>query len=178
MAVSTDPLSALYDALWAMLEAHSGLAALVRLNNRIKFSGASRAPLKDEISTADLPEMRLIVAAVSPHIERTSNSGSMLVRLEVQIATGEQRFTEAGADGVGAGLLPVIWETLRALHGWQTELASLTWNSKAYVVTCTPGVAEIGVNNLDLNRGIAGWSSVWACEVECWFNTADLQPTE
>jgi hypothetical protein len=34
---------------------------------------------------------------------------------------------------------------------------------------------DIGASPPDLTRGARGWLSVWACEVEMWFSTTDLQ---
>ena len=90
----TDPFSLVYDRLWTLLEVHKGFTDLVRLKNRIKFSGTDRSPLKDEVLTADLPELRLICSRMTPHIQRTSSSGSVEMTFEVQVSTGDQRVTE------------------------------------------------------------------------------------
>ena len=51
MAKSTDPLTLVYDEVWAYLETKSAFTTLVRASNRIKFSGGSRTPQKDKVST-------------------------------------------------------------------------------------------------------------------------------
>ncbi len=167
---ASNPLTAVYDALWTLLEAHAPLTALVKTANRIKFTGEAANPDKQEILTADLPYIRLICTGGSPHIQRTSNSGSLTKRFEVQIATGAQGLNAT------AGLLAVEWEVLRAMHGWQAVLGALTWQSKAYVKLCKPLEIAEALTNIDLNQGIKGWAAVWGCEVEMWFTTTDLAP--
>jgi hypothetical protein len=168
---ASNPLTAVYNALWTLLEQHRGFTALVRPGNRIKFAGARRDPMKAEICEGDLPEVRLTCTGGSAQIQRTSSSGSITKRFEVQIATGDQRLE------YDAGVLAVEWEVLKAMHGWRAVLGALIWEDKAFVKTCKLLDVRVGVTDTDLNRGIKGWSAVWACEVEMWFATADLQPT-
>lgn len=162
-----DPFTQVYDALWAMLEARAGITKMVRLKNRIKFTGSNRDPIKDQISYRDLPEMILVPGTGIPHLQRTSNSSSMLETLEIRVATGDQR--------IGEILYPLKWEVYRALSTWETLLLALTWNSKTFVRLVRPTSVQDGVAQADLNRGIKGWSTLWACEYEMWFATADLQ---
>lgn len=176
MADEQNPFTQVYNALWTMLEAHTGFTDLVRIGNRIKFTGTRTDPNKPEIMTADLPEVRLIPIGTSPHIQRTSNSGSVVKRFEIQLATGQIRLDQEGSEGIGASLFPIEWEILRAMHGWQGVLGTLTWNGKTFVRLVRPGqVNELSVQP-EMSRSIRGWVALWACEVEMWFTTADLAP--
>jgi hypothetical protein len=169
--MSADPFSPVYIALWQMLEEHKPLAAMVKVGNRIRFAGPDRSPLKAEIQTADLPELRVVPAGGSTLTERTSSSGTCSKRFVIQVATGEQRID------VDLGLYRIEWEVLRAMHGWKTRLAALSWNGHAgYVILCRLAELTEGVQYQEDNRGIKGWIGLWACEVQMAFATADMQP--
>lgn len=47
--------------------------------------------------------------------------------------------------------------------------------AKQFVKLARPTNIDTGASPPDLKRGARGWLSVWACEVELWFATADLQ---
>lgn len=162
-----DPITQVYYALWELLEAHVPLAAMVRVGNRIKFSGANRDPMKDEVSGADFPEIRVLPVSSEPHLQRTSNGSSIVKRFRVVAATGDQR--------VDAGLFPLEWEIYRALSSWATVLMSLRWKDKPYVRLAKPISVEDGISRTDMERGIKGWASIWEVEVSMWFSTTDLQ---
>lgn len=162
-----DPLSQVYDALWDLLEVHVPLTSLVKAGNRVKFSGTSRDPEKERVSTADLPEIRIIPLGGTPHIQRTSNGSSWVKRFAVILATGDKR--------VDVSLFPVEWEIYRAMAQWADTLTALTWNDKPYIKLARPVSATEGISDRDLQRGVEGWTAVWQCEVELWFTTADLK---
>lgn len=161
-----DPATQVYNALWDMLEAHKGFTDLVRVGNRIKMSGRKRRPIKDEVSEADLPEVRIIPAGGEPHVQRTSNGSSLVKRFAIQVSTGE--------EVVDVKLFPVEWEIYRAMSKWAVTLQALKWNGRSFVNLARPLEITEGVSDSDLNRGIVGWSTVWMCEVIMWFTTADL----
>lgn len=165
---ATNPLRQVYSAFWSMLEAHSGFTDLVLVGNRIKFSGtAARSPQKPEISDADLPEVRVVQTGLHPHLQRTSNGSSLVTRWAVQIASGDQRMP---------ALMDVQWAIYRALMGWETHVQALQWESKEFVTVCRPLEVKVELTDRRANRGIRGWSDVWAGEVIMWFATADLAP--
>jgi len=165
-ALYLDPIVQVYNAIWTLLEAHVQLASMVKLGNRIKVSGDSRDPMKAEISDADLPELRVVPVSSSFHLQRTSNSSTILSRWRIQVSTGDQR--------VDAGLYALEWEIYRALKDWISTIMALTWNSKTYVKLARPLSAQHGVSMADLQRGIKGWSSIFEFEAEMWFTTSDL----
>jgi len=165
---ATDPFSLVYNALWTLLEAHAEFAALVKVGNRIKFNAAGGDdPIKDKLSSADLPEVRLLCTGTSPHVQHTSGSSSCIKFFEIQVATRSQQYT--------AELFPVEWEIYRAMSKWATVLSALTWNSKTFVKLARPTDGQQGVSTDDVDRGGHGWVSVWGIEVQMWFTTTDLQ---
>ncbi len=173
MTLASNPLTMVYDGLWTMLTRHLPLAALVASGNRIKFSGEAANPDKPEVLSSDLPYLRLVCPGLSAHIQQTSSSGMLTARFEIQVATGEQ-----GLDA-SKGLLAVVWEVFRAMHGWQAVLVALTWNSKAFVHLARPVDATslmTTTNAESPSKGIKGWSCIWAAEVQMHFSTPDLEP--
>lgn len=170
MAKSTDPLTLVYDEVWAYLETKSAFTTLVRASNRIKFSGGSRTPQKDKVSTFDLPEIRLIPVAMSFEDIRNSSSTSFFTQtLEFSIATGDQRLTEND----------MIFETqftlIRCLVDVNAALKLLTWpTTQRFIGNVQVQGSQIGTSEADLNRGIKGWSSLVQLEIEYYFQTSDL----
>lgn len=165
-----DPMSKVYDALWAMLEAHKGFVDLVRPGNRIKASGANLKPVKDEVSDKDLPEVRIVATGGSTNTHFTSSKAQLSKQFEIQISTGDQR--------LDALLFPVQWEIFRAFSfsGWVAALKDLTWAGEKFVVSAEPLSVSEGKSMADLNRGISGWAAAWACRVTMVFSHADLAP--
>jgi len=156
-----DPLSQVHAALWEMLEADPEWCDMVPPGNRIKFSGKSVSPRKDQqASPADRPEVQIRATAVIPKLYANSSSTEVTARFEIQIATGEQ--------GLDCSLFPVLWETIRAMHNAWGYLRQLTWGgmSKTFVhrVQATPGA--IGVSQGDADRGMLWWSVLWGCEID------------
>lgn len=157
-----NPYDALLDALWGILEADGGFRDLVPIGNRIKFSGRDREPMKENVSEADLPEVRIIITGSRPHPKRTSSSHCDTVTVEIQVSSGDQRLSYMHN--------PIRWVVYRAMSEIETELRHrCRWNGQKIAKVAAPTKVSDGVSTADLNRGIKGWSAVWACDVELWF---------
>jgi len=83
---SPDPFSQVEAALWAVLESHAPLAALVPLGNRIRFNGEADDPAKDSATAADAPELMVFPAGFELE-GGTSSSIMVRQRYVVSIAT-------------------------------------------------------------------------------------------
>lgn len=165
--MATDPLSLVYDALWDILEAHKPFTRLIKPGNRIKYSGR-RDPEKDGSGDSDYPKVRILPVGGETHLERTSSSGFLSKRFQIQVATGDRRVDER--------LFPVEWEIIRAMHGWRTKLEALTWEEAAFAKGCLLTDIQDGLTLDESREKIIGWAAVWACEVPMWFPTTLLQP--
>ena len=165
--IDTDPFTLVYDALWSMLDSHTDFQELVKKGNMIRFSGKNRDPVKAEISVSDVPEVRLVPMGGTPHLQRTSNSSSVLEKFEIQLSSGDQR--------VDYALFPVKWAIYRAMSDWATILEALTWKGRTFVKLARPMSTADGVTESDLRRGIDGWASIWSIEVHMWFANTDVQ---
>lgn len=174
MPTADDPFTGLLITTWAMLEANAGFRNLVKVSNRIKFEKDD--PIKAEVSTLDKPEVRIIPVSLdptdSPQISQSASNLSMMTfSMQIQIATGMQRLDDASIAG-RENVLRVTWETLRAIWAWPTHYTSLTWGTAetAFAVhRVIARAASIGVLIEDLDRGIAGWSSIIELEVAANF---------
>lgn len=160
-----NPLRLVYTALWTMLEAHAPLMALVLPGNRIKYTGTVLAVGKDTLANADTPELRLVATGFAPHLQQTSSGSSMIIYWAVQITSGDQRFET---------VLNVQWEVWRALRDWEDTLPALEFESKRFVTHSRPLAGRMSLDNKALNRGVRGWTTVWACETRLDWTTSDL----
>jgi len=157
------PFDLVHDALWKLLMARPSLHSAVRVENRVAFD--KDAPLKDQVSDTDLPEMRLVPIGGAPHLYCTSSSSSCTKIWELQIATGEQSLER---------LFFLEWETFCAMKDWLSVLTALLWHDESFVKNVSMTAYADGAARSDLNRGIRGWSTVWRCEVEMFFATKEL----
>ncbi len=163
-----DPFTQVYEALWTLLEADGNWTALVKPSNRIKFSGANPSPRKDEALSGDFPEVRIVATWLSPQLNADSSNSRVTARFEIQVASGDQRFD--------AALFPVLWETLRALHGYRAALMALTWGGRSFVLRVQSKDVSVSIGQPDLQRGYRYWAGMWGCEVEMWFPMASMMP--
>lgn len=165
--VAEDPISLVYNALWSFLESDSEFGELVAPGCRIKFSGEDRSPIKEEATTADYPEVRIVSLSSNPHVNRTSNGSSLIKTFVVQVLSGDQRLTEVQ--------YPMEWLIYRIMSKCVFNLSSLKWNDKPFVKNIKPANVQDSFGRaINVESAIRGWVSVWSVEVEMWFNTGDL----
>lgn len=165
------PFSDVYDALWTMVEAHSGLTDIVSTGNRIKFNDdMNRGPTKNNTSSADYPELRLVPSGTVADLP-SSSSGSTITRSWTwEIYTGDMRLT------YDSGLDDIEWFLIQA-HNCPNTLFELEYEGEAgYVKRVTFTDNSIGFDLLDPERKINGWQSVWTVSVEMAFSKSILLP--
>ena len=167
--MSTDPFSLVFDKLWELAEVSQPLMRLVSPGNLIKFNKAQdRDPLKQQILTADLPELVLTgVGSTEANLLESSCSSKIVRQYSFILSTGDYRITSF--------LLPVQFALFCALADYQAVLCPLQWKSKTFITQANWVSLSEGMSNPELNRGIKGWSSLWTCMVEMHFSTADLK---
>lgn len=165
--MADDPYTAAVEGLWALLESKEYFTDLVGESNRIKFTGANRAPVKAVAGEGDLIEVRILPASSEPHAERTSSGESEHVTFEIQVATGDQR--------IDARIFPVHWAITRALNDVSAYLiANVTFSGNSVVMDAEVESGRFGVSQADLNRGIKGWSAIHSIRVKLWHANAWL----
>ena len=168
---TTNPIRLLHAAIWTMLEANTTLTGLVKVMNRIKYTGTVQE--KDVVSQADVPELRVVSGGYQPHVQQTSSSSKLTVLWMIQVTSGDIRF-ENGMD--------VDWEVYRAMVDWEDYMKTLLFNSKRFVTMSRPLTVRARLEDprrgggQDTSRGIRGWRTVWAGESQLDFTTNDLNP--
>lgn len=166
MAEERDPYAQVIEALWEMLEAKEGFSQMVRVGNRIKYLEGLGDPEKQEVSSTDLPEVRIVVARSKPGVRRSSSTTFDEVTFDLMVASGEQRL-----DVVHT---PLKWLVFRATVDAQARLTTLRWKDRPFVLTVLATAVAEGITERDLIRGIKGWTAIWSIDVLMQFNTSDL----
>ena len=160
MAISPDPFTQTYGAIWDALEAHAELTALVKLGNRMKFDQLAEPFLKDSQQIGDTPALALLPAGGSFQIFRTNKGGSAFQAFQLGIISGEQRLQKQ--------FFPVKWETIRAL-----AIAGRTLGLE-FVINVTIGDISEDLNDFATSLGIQGWTGQLEIQTELFFTKAEL----
>jgi len=156
-----DPFTQIYNGIWVLLEANTSFTDLVKVGNRIKFSGTNEKPTKAEVTFGDLPEVALIPTGSSDNFTLSSTSVELVRTFTIMISTGTLRLNKY--------LFPIEWACLKALYAGVDSL-NLSFVDKFRV-----GASTQYPENDELNRGSAGWSSVIDIEVTIIIPKTDLQ---
>lgn len=134
------------------------------------FLGKARDPNKESLLATDLPEMRLVPAAITPWHFRTSTTSSMMVRWQWLLLTGDKRLDAE------SGLFDICWELFRACERWQQVVTNLLWEGQRFVhLVQAKEVTVAFPTDQDLARGIEGWMALWSVDVTMMFNTSTLR---
>lgn len=165
-ASQVTPSELVLRGLWWMLEASPAFGALVPTGNRLKFLGSDRDPIKQEMATADYPEVRILQTSCQPQYDKSSSSSFVIERFEVQVRTGDKSKTTLW--------YPLKWAIIRALRPWREVLMKLRWNNRQFVHLLNPLAMTEGLALNRENGQILGWAGVWGCEVHLNFPTAEL----
>lgn len=180
MASELDPFSIVFNALWDMVDTHAPLSGytnqagafipgLIKPGNKIKFNiPEQRDPLKETVQAGDLPELVLSTGGITEANMRANTCSSMVQRTyQWLLSTGDFRTNYL--------LFPVQFALFAALHDWQGKLTTLTWRDKQFVKNARWGVLHEGQSVKSLNRNIEGWSSIWTCSVDMYFQINDIE---
>lgn len=167
--MAKDPFTLVYEAIWRMLESHREFAKKVKVSNRGIYTSRGRwDPRNLENLPADRPCVLLLPEGADPHLGRTSNSSSMLLRYLLIVVTDSLLINE--------DLYPIVWELYRAMLLWDTKLRTLDYEGANPVKKSTPRRLVTTLVDAE-QRGIKGWVGRWDYEVECFFSTAAIKPS-
>jgi len=156
----TDPYTQVYNALWDLLEAQTGLTKKVRFGNRIKLTGDNPQPYRREALNADFPE--LVIEPVSGG-EITYSSTAIMIgqNFTIGIASGDLRLQKQA--------FPLKWEIIKALYKTRGNL-DLDFVTQVRLRDLT----EMRLDEQS-NRGASGWVVAIGVSVDMCFPTTDLQ---
>ena len=162
-----DPFTLVHDALWKLLESGSRFRDLVKTGNRIKLTRFNvRKPMKEQVGTADLPEIT-IIPVDGGETKQTSGARIIVQRYRIVISSGEQR--------VNPGIFPIKFAVICAMEDWIKYLMTgITWRTTNPVVNARLIGNTDGASDSDIARGIEGWSSLMNLEVHFSFDKLTL----
>ena len=167
--IDVDPITKVYNELWLILEDSPDFTHRVKGGNKINYVG-KQDPEKQEIATADFPEVAIIAAVITPHLQNTSNSSRLTARFSIEIRTGTKDVSEVH--------YPIIWAIYKAMRPWAKRLTALTISendSSSFVVLARPqGDITEGIERGETSRSIEGWFEIWVIEIDMWFRTSAL----
>ena len=164
-STTPNPFDLVFDRLWDLAESHPDVTRLVKPGNRVRFDRPQRAPIKEEIADADLPELVLLPDGATFGLLRTSASSSVVKRYSWLVATGDFRTPTVNA---------IEWALFCAMLNAQSVLGALAWEDASFVKRVDLSELTEGFADSERNRGIRGWSAISKVEVEMHFRTATL----
>jgi len=102
MPLSTDPFSLVERALMHAIVSYPPVSALVRIDNRISFADGEEQPLKENPSSADLPELIIFPSGGSFNAQgsTSSNGIGIIQRYTIACVTDEQRTNAPNSKGI------------------------------------------------------------------------------
>lgn len=159
-----NPLSLVYNEFWRLLLTETDLTGLIDSGNLVKFN--KRNVLKGNLSTGDVPELRVIVTGGDAR-PRTSSGRGWTETYEIGLLTGSNELADV--------FFPLRWALIKAVHKVEVGLKNLdlsAYSGAVYSVSTQP--VRDGVSEADLARGIAGWMTYWSVDIAMTFATAAL----
>jgi hypothetical protein len=167
-----NPLTTLYNSLWATLESKADFVALFPhgTSHQIRYDTLlpyAPDPDQAELSPAEYPVCRITMKSAQPANEGSSCGSVMDVTFAIEICTGSEHQTVARA---------ATWAIYRALTKWHTwAVANVTWNGQHCVAACSALDNGFTDSNKERNRGTDQWIVVWATVAKLYFATTDLE---
>ncbi len=164
---SKDPIYQTVQGVWDCLAADNNFAALVPAMNRIDYTADRRTSDKQGLTSADLPQVRVVVTGFEGQYFRTSNSSSVRVFLAIEVKIGDKRLEKFSE---------LAWAIYCAMSRWETYLRdAIEWESEAVCKKLHPLRAEVDYAARAEQTEPAGWTSIWAAAVELFIKTSTIQ---
>lgn len=175
---SQDPFTVAHAHLWSILEAHTPFTAMVRAENRIKWTGDIRHPIKPMAGPSDSPQVMILAAGGKVPDSYVSGSMRARKRFRVLIATDEKRFDQVGTEGVGSSNWPVEWECIRAFSALLDTTVSLTWGAaaNAFSVRFSATEQQSRLGDPESRESIPGWATIWEMDALFSFTQSSIAP--
>lgn len=160
-----DPFSFVYNAIMEQMQNNPKLQKHISSRNFIDFKNASSR--KRQISSADLPEIMLIVTGMSDSEDRTNSSNYGIdVEYSIVITSGSE---------VVVKTLEIAWQLYRTLRPWCKRLSQLEHDGEKFVHGVVFEASEVGLDDTEANRGLSGWVTVWPITVEMMFKKSTME---
>lgn len=161
-----DPFTRILKQLWAVVLGEPDVTSLVRAGNRIRrvllaseLSETTKTP-KDEITSADLPEIDIVPAGGLVQLPGSSGGAFVQQSFEVQIAVETAR--------LDVGFFPLYWAVLRAFIKADCRLGL------DFVEGITLTQYTTDANTMAILRGLEGWSALLGIDVKMRFTKSNI----
>jgi hypothetical protein len=162
-----NPFTLTYTALAKLLLSNPRLKRLLEMGTLIRYDKTGTPnPAKKDVTPGDLPEIILIPSGFTSNLHATSSSSRVLRQYTLLVSTGTQELNYL--------LNQVQWEVLIAFANWKSVMGALEWRDAAFVKRVDVLSIDEGLSDPALNRGVKGWSAIWSCEIEMYFQTSEL----
>ena len=134
----TDPISQIYDIIYAALTDFAPWAAIVKPNNRINFNESSPNKMLDAMHYADFPSVALTIGKSSFNIQYGQANTKMTQDYILILRSGASQLMDQHSL--------LIWQTFRALSLLPVNLGiSFVWKMDVEAAETLDGIsAELG----------------------------------
>ncbi len=169
--ITVNPFQAVHNECWLILTDSSDFSAQTKPGNYINYVGARKPtdPEKPEVSTEDMSEVRIIPGGIVPHLQNTSSSSRITMKLSIEARSGSKDVRTH---------YDLIWAIYKAMRPWATRLTALTIaenGSGRFVVLGRPiGDIVEDIERGEVSKGIEGWFAIWTWELDLWFKSSAL----
>jgi len=167
--ISNDPFSLVEAAIWAALESSGGVRALVKVANRRRLIDTNPEPVRDSVTTEDLPELMVWPAGGAfnqPGSGVSSSSFSCVAQWMIGVTTDEVRTNR------DRSIHAVTWACFCALMKMRNngpyDLSFVT-NVDVDSLTVQPGEAVPG-----RDRQVNGWKGLLSVRVRMVYAFAEV----
>lgn len=165
--MADNPFTRVYNKVWDILEASSDFTAIFPVGNRVKFnSDTLRSPLKEKITSADVPEIMVHMPNMNINLNNSSNTTKIVTKLQIVVNTGDYR--------INLFLNNIQWLLLCILKDAESEICTLTWRGDSFCKILRINDIAIGDRIENRDSGVNGFTSLWACELEMHFAHSDI----
>jgi hypothetical protein len=161
--LDVDPFTQVHRAIAKAILADARVAEQVKANNVVTWDN-TRGPIKERLTTADLPELQLRAGTLAVNLGSKSCGTELTRAYSLVLNTGEQQLS--------VNLYPLEWALIGVAYRLKFEylLSGLLYKKRSFVTDCNIVSAEAGLSSADDNRGITGWTALWTLEVQMNFS--------
>jgi hypothetical protein len=162
--MANDPLSLFAEKFEQYLQDAPAIKRLVKSKNIDAFVSTRGTKENDVAPESDLPRIRLVWTGGPSNLNLASNLASFELGCDVQIVTGDKRFSK--------DLFPVLWAVLcvtcQAIH--DDAICGLEWEGNQFVKNIGIGQVQTGFLSLDgTAQGIKGTTSICSLVAYLYF---------
>lgn len=163
----SDPFTLAEQYVVDALQASDAVTNIMSAVNIIQFD-VDNLPTDDVSSEVDLPAALIQPASMSQSLSYASNAVHIQTTYSLDLNTGRYDL-HTYMNPLRFALISAFTDML-----YSATMQTITWNSKKFIVDVDLLPGEIGISDVSVNRGIAGFSAVFQFVIEMVFTRDDL----